>query len=1120
MQCPRCQEQNPPGMRFCGQCAAPLASVCPSCGASNPPENRFCGQCAVSLGKPAVRFDSPESYTPKHLAEKILVSKAALEGERKQVTVLFADMKGSMELVAGRDPEEARRLLDPILELMIEAVHAFEGTVNQVLGDGIMALFGAPVAHEDHALRAGYAALKMLEAIGAEQVRRGRPRDEDPQVRIGLNSGEVVVRSIGNDLTMEYSAVGQTTHMASRMEQLASPGSILATEAFARLTEGQLHFKPLGVTAIKGLAEPADVFQLIDAEPTRKRFQASSGRGLTRFVGRQAEMSTLRNALDRTRAGHGQVVAVIGEPGTGKSRLFYEFLDSDLTRGCFTVETGAVSYGKLNAFSPIRDLVKAYCQIDDRDGPTRIDEKLNNRILGLDENLRAVLPALRSLLDIPVKDADWGRLEPAQRRQQILEGVKRLLIRQSQAQPLIVSFENLHWIDAQTQAFLDSLIESLPNAAILLICNYRPEYQHAWSNRTYYTQLRLDPLSRESAQELLRVLLGDDPSLQALTRLLIERTDGNPLFLEESVRHLVELSVLGGEWGRRRLLKAPTIIQVPPTVGAILASRIDRLPPDEKRLLQSAAVIGENVPFALLKVIANVPEEQLRRSLAHLQAAEFLYEANLFPDLEFTFKHALTHDVAYGSLLQETRRVLHGRIVAAIERLHSERLAEHVESLANHAFRGGVWDKAIQYLRQASAKAVARSAHSEAARSLEQALVALKGLPETRESLEQAIDIRLGLRTSLFVLGDIRRGLDFLHEAEDLAHKVDDPRRLGLVLAYLAVNTWTTGYPLEAQAFAQKALAIANKLGDHPLMVMANFYLGSGSLVLGDHRNAESFLKRTMALLEGRENERLVMAGFPAVMARGWLTWVLADLGEFEDGVRHGSDALQMAETFGQPFSLARTLNDLGYLYCVRGDVGHAVPVLERALALWSERNLRVSSPVTMGLLGYAYALSGRVSEGLSLLLEAEAAANSLDLRWFRAIQDVHLGETHLLAHTLDQARFYGARALTFARERHQRGYEAWALRLLGDIALKTDPLEAEQADGHFRDARALADELGMRPLAAHCALGLARLYQRTGRRNEARELLTSVVTMYREMDMRFWLPEAEAAMREAAQAD
>src|SRR5262245_52436054 len=733
MTCPRCRHENPAAVKFCGECGARLDVACAACRTPNPPANKFCHECGAPMGsRPgAGPVASPDTYTPKHLAEKILTSRAGLEGERKQVTVLFADLKGSMELLADRDPEEARNLLDPVLVHMMEAVHRFEGTVNQVMGDGIMALFGAPLAHEDHAVRACYAALRMQEAVRkyADDVRRAE--GVPIRIRVGLNSGEVVVRSIGSDLRMDYTAVGQTTHLAARMEQLAAPRSILATEAFARLTEGQLHFKPLGLMAIKGLAEPVDVLQLIAAEPTRRRFQAASGRGLTRFVARHEEMNTLRQALERTRTGHGQVVAVIGEPGTGKSRLFYEFLDSEVTRGCLKLETGAVSYNKVTAFLPIRDLLMTYCQIEERVDLAKIEEKLSQRVHGLDESLRSVLPAMRSLLDIPVNDESWGRLDPSQRRQQILEGVKRLLIRQSQVQPLIIAFENLHWIDAQTQTFLDSLIDSLPTARILLIANYRPEYQHGWSNKTYYMQLRLDPLSPDSAQELLRVLLGDDPVLQTLTHLLIERTDGNPLFLEESVRHLVELNVLGGEWGRRRLVKAPTTIQVPPTVGAILAARIDRLPPDEKRLLQSAAVIGKNVPFSLLRVIADQPEEQLRRSLSHLQAAEFLYEANLFPELEYTFKHALTHDVAYGSLLQQSRRTLHGRIMAAIEQLHPERLAEHVEDLATHAFRGGVWASAVQYLRQASTKAVTRSAHSEAVRCLEQALVALKGLPET-----------------------------------------------------------------------------------------------------------------------------------------------------------------------------------------------------------------------------------------------------------------------------------------------------------------------------------------------------------------------------------------------------
>ena len=697
---------------------------------------------------------APLSYTPAHLAEKILTSRSALEGERKQVTVLFADLKGSMELLADRDPEEARQLLDPVLERMIEAVHRYEGTVNQVMGDGIMALFGAPIAHEDHAVRACYAALRMQETVTRYGDEMQRSHGVPVQIRVGLNSGAVVVRAIDSSLHMDYTAVGQTTHLAARMEQMAKPGSVLTTGETLRLAEGFVQVKALGPVAVKGLADPVEVFELVGAASTRTRLQAFAARGLTRFVGRQAEFEALRQALERAGTSHGQVVAVIGEPGVGKTRLVYEFIRSHHTHGWLVLESSSVSYGKATAYLPVRDLLKAYFQIDDRDDGRKIREKLTGKLLTLDATLGPTLPAFLTLLDVPVEDRHWQDLDPTQRRQRTLEAIKGLLLRESQVQPLLLVFENLHWIDAETQAVLDSLIDSLPTARLLLLVNYRPEYQHGWGNKTYYTQLRLDPLPTASAEELLQALLGDDPSLVPLKRLLIERTEGNPFFLEESVRALVETGVLVGERGAYRLAKPLDSLQVPATVQAVLAARIDRLPPEEKRLLQTAAVIGTEVPFALLQAIGELSEEELRRGLGHLQAAEFLYETSLFPELEYTFKHALTHEVAYGSLLQERRRALHARIVEASERLYADRLTEQAERLAQHAFRGEVWDKAVAYCRQAGTKALARSALREAVACFEQALAALTHLPESRATQEQAIDLRFDLRNALW---DTRR---------------------------------------------------------------------------------------------------------------------------------------------------------------------------------------------------------------------------------------------------------------------------------------------------------------------------------------------------------------------------
>ncbi len=1113
MQCPRCRAQNEEGARFCEDCGARLELACPSCGAPATAGKKFCRSCGASLTtEPAGRFTSPQTYTPKHLAEKILTSKGALEGERKQVTVLFADMKGSMELLADRDPEEARGLLDPVLALMMEAVHRYEGTVNQVMGDGIMALFGAPVAHEDHAVRACYAALRMQRRINlyADGVQRagGMP----VEIRAGLNSGEVVVRSIGSDLHMDYTAVGQTTHLAGRMEQIAKAGSILITGETLKLAEGYVQVKPLGAVSVKGLETPIQVYELSGIGLARSRLQATAARGLTRFVGRGSELQQLALALEGTAAGHGETVAVVGEAGVGKSRLVWEFTHSHRTHGWLILESASVSYGKATPYVPVIELLKSYFRIQDRDDHREIRERVAGKLLMLDRALEPMLPPLLALLDVPVGDAQWEALDPPQRRQRTLDAVKRLLLRESQVQPLLLIFEDLHWIDSETQSLLDGLIESLPTARVMLLVNYRPEYQHPWGSKTYYRQLRIDPLPPESAEELLEALLGNDVGLPPLKRLLIERTEGNPFFLEESVRTLVETQVLTGERGAYRLAKAVQSLEIPATAQAILAARIDRLAPEDKRLLQAASVIGKDVPFTLLQAIAEEGEDRLRRGLAQLQAAEFLYEARLFPDLEYTFRHALTHDVAFGSLLQDRRRTFHARIVEAIEALYSDRVTEHVEQLAHHAFRGEAWEKAVTYLRQAGTKAIARSANREATACFEQALATLHHLPDTRQKLEHAIDLRLGLRQSLFPLGEITRVVGYLQEAEGLARTLDDQRRLGWVSYYMSHNFLITGYPTEARAFGENARTIAEALRDFPLQICANVYLGAAHLASGDSRQAEDILRKVIHSLQGDlVRERLGMAGFPAVMSRFYLAWSLAERGAFDDGIATGREGIRIAEAVDHPYSLGFACYRLGLLYSVKGDFSEAVRLLERSVGIGSDLIVPLLSPIATESLGHAYALSGRVAEGLALLQQAVKAMDSMGVAQYQLLGVMHLAEACLLVDRLEDALALAANALALTRERGKRNYEAWTLRLLGEIASRDDPPDARTAEGHYRQAMALADELEMRPLLAHCHLGLGRLHRDTGRGQQAREHLATAMTMYREMDMEFWLRQAEA---------
>jgi class 3 adenylate cyclase/tetratricopeptide (TPR) repeat protein len=1059
---------------------------------------------------------APLAYTPPYLAEKILTSKSALEGERKQVTVLFADLKGSMELLADRDPEEARQLLDPVLERMMAAVHRYEGTVNQVMGDGIMALFGAPIAHEDHAMRACYAALAMQDAIRRYSAEVRRTHGVEVQIRVGLNAGEVVVRAIGSDLHMDYSAIGQTTHLAARMEQLAPPGSIRLTVETLRLAEGFIEVKALGPVPVKGLAEPIEVFELVGATAVRRRLQATASRGLTRFVGRQAELEVLRQALDRAGIGHGQLVAVVGEPGVGKSRLLYEFIHSHPTQGWAVLESASVSYGKATPYFPVIDLLKRYVHIEDGDESRTIRAKLTGQVLTLDEALQDAIPPLLSLLDALPEDSPFLQLDPPQRRQRTLDALKRLLLRECQVQPLLLVFEDLHWIDAETQALLDSLIASLPTARLLLLVNYRPEYQHGWGSKTYYTQLRLDPLPPAGADTLLHALLGEDAGLQPLTHLLITRTEGNPFFLEESVRTLVETGVVVGTPGAYRLAQAVPSIQVPATVQAVLAARIDRLPPEEKRLLQTAAVIGTEVPLALLQAIADEPEDALHRGLTHLQTAEFLYEMRLFPEREYTFKHALTHEVAYSSLVQERRRALHACIVEALEALAGERLAEQVERLAHHALRGERWDKALLYFQQAGERAMERSAHREAVGYFEQALHALTHLPETRDTREQAIDLRLALRSALYPSGDAGRILAVLREAEALAEALDDHHRLGQVLLFLSQQFYHEGAYDQAIAAAQRVLAFATAGRDAVLHARANYYRGIAYEAQTDYRQAIDCLGEIVAALEGAQRyERFGQATLPAVVARANAAGCHAELGRFAEGAALGDEGLRMAEAAAHPASLMIASWGLGLLALRQGDLQRALPRFERAVGICQDADLPGWFPRMAAPLGAAYTLAGRIADALPVLTQAMAQTTATGRVDFQARCRLPLGEAQLVAGHLEEARTLAKRALTHARAHQEQGHQAYALRLLGDIAAHREPPEVEGAELHYQQALALARELGMRPLVAHCHLGVGTLYLKTGRREQARSELAAAIALYRAMEMTFWLPQAEAALAE-----
>ena len=1099
MQCPRCQHEAPPRAKFCPECATPLPGRCAKCESELPPGAKFCPQCAAPVGgaPAAPRFESPVAYTPTHLAERIRTSKDALEGERKHVTVLFADLKGSMELLADRDPEDARRLLDGVLERMIEAVHQYEGTVNQVMGDGIMALFGAPIAHEEHAVRACYAGLRMQQRVGEYAQSVHRTLGVPLHIRVGLNSGEVVVRSIGSDLHMDYTAIGQTTHLAARMEQMAMPGTILLPAEMLPLVEGYVLTRALGPRPVKGMDAPLEVYELVGASPIRSRLHAAAARGLTRFVGRDSEIVQLASARDRARTGAGQLVAVVGEPGVGKSRLYWEFTRSHLTEGWLVLESASVSYGKATPYLPVIDLVRAYFKVEERDEPRVVREKVTGKLLTLDENLRGDLAPVLALLGMPVPEPSWTGLVAAERRHRTFDAIKHLVLRESLVKPVALLFEDLHWIDDETQGLLDTLVESLPTARVLLLVNYRPEYRHTWGGKSYYTQLRIDPLAAASAGALLHGLLGGGRSLDPLKRLLLERTEGNPFFLEESVRTLVEGGVLVGDRGAFRLARALDTTHVPATVQAVLASRIDRLPPSVKHLLQSAAVIGKTVALTLLETVAEMAALELRRGLAQLQAAEFLYETSLFPELEYTFKHALTLEVAYQSLLRERRRTLHAGVLAALEARSREQGPGSVEVLAHHAVRAESWQPAASYLYRAGARAQAEARYGPAVDYYEAAADALRRLGEAADPRLE-LDVYLELWSTRISTNRVDRLGELAARVEALARRLDAGPRLAQVqvrqaqaIAIAAAIPGTLASALElARDAATGAHAEDLRTRSYARFLMGVVYRDMGRLeeAIREHDAGA----RLFATAPAGDEPGLIYPIFVSLC--GWRSEVEATLGRFDAALAAGGEALRVATEIRHSSSLAIANAFLGYAHLLRGDLPAAVPILERGLAIAEEHDVMHGICANGVYLAWAVCLAGDKARGLDYVDRAlERHATAL-MQWTRF--GTVTAAAYLAGGRADDARRVVTAGIAAAAERDAHGYRAALLRLEAEILLADGDAAAARTRGEAALAAAL--EFGARPEIGHCHALLALLSPSSEHAAAARRI-------FDELGMNFW---------------
>jgi class 3 adenylate cyclase len=837
----------------------------------------------------------PRAYTPRHLAEKILNSRAALEGERKQVTVLFADVKGSLELAESLDPEDWHGILERFFEILSEGVHRFEGTVNQYTGDGIMALFGAPIAHEDHAQRACYAALHLSDALCRYTNELRLSRGLCFSVRVGLNSGEVVVGKIGDDLRMDYTAQGAVVGLAARMQEIAEPGKAYATEHTARLAAGYFRFGDLGSVAVKGVREPVRVHEIEGVGALRTRFDASRARGLARFVGRADEMGVLDAALTRAREGHGPVVGMVAEAGIGKSRLGFEFAERCRARGIAVYEAQALAHGKMIPFLPVLQLLRSLFGISDEKSPADARRKVAGTVLLVDTALDPVLPSLFDFLGIPDPNRPALAMDPEARQRQLVGLLQRLLRARSETAVLLV--EDLHWLDPASQAFFAAIVEAVSGTQVLLVANFRPEFEAAWMRRSWYQQLPLAPLGKEAAEELLAELLGSDPSLVSLVAAIRERTGGNPFFVEEIVQSLAENGTLVGARGAHRLTRRLEARLLPETVQAVLSARIDRLPEREKQVLYAAAVVGREFSQSLASRAADLPESEVAAALHHLSASELVFEQVLYPEPEYAFKHPLTQEVVYRTQLAARRAEAHRRVADAILEGAGDAAEAQAALLAHHFDAAGAEREALHWSERA-ARNVRRSDENAALRFWRRVREFARRSPEEPAARRAQLRACGNIVDLFWRLGDREGDADAIfEEGRAIAEHEGDRQRLAALHlnygSFLAVQRGDHAGRLE---HASESLRLARESRDTRAELGALAYF---SLAHSLTNPGKALATADAALTIPEEVNRSFPWRRPGTIARGIRALALADLGRLAEGALDASRAVEIAREEG-----------------------------------------------------------------------------------------------------------------------------------------------------------------------------------------------------------------------------
>jgi class 3 adenylate cyclase/tetratricopeptide (TPR) repeat protein len=1117
VRCPACQTDNPDTKKFCRQCGAKLVLVCAQCGAACLPGDEFCGDCGCSLSKasaPAVDYSQPQTYTPKFLADKILSSGKALEGERKVVTVFFADLAGYTAMSEKLDPEEVHQIMEGCFQILMDEIHRFEGTIDKFTGDGVMALFGAPLAHEDHAQRACYSALAIQKSLEPYGQKIEKDYKLPFKMRIGLNTGPVIVGSVGHNLKMEYSAVGDTVNLASRMQTMAEPGRILTSREVYKMAREFFNFKSRGKMAVKGKEDPVEAYELLEPTEIATRIEASVLRGLTRFVGREKEMATLRESFDKARSGSGQVVCIVGEAGVGKSRLLLELRRSLSDEDHTYIEGHCLHYGSSMPYVPLLDILRYYFGLKEGEREFLIRKRLEEKISSLDPNLKSILPPLQELLSLKVEDEAYLKLEPQKKRERIFEAIRDLLVVESRRKPLLVAIDDFQWTDRTSEEFLSYFIGHLPNSSILLLLLYRPEFTHQWASKSCYSQIRVDELPTKYSADLVRAMLEEGEVAPELRELILSRAAGNPLFMEEFTHTLLENGSIQKKDRRYVLSRKASEIIVPDTIQGIIAARMDRLDDNLKRIMQVASVIGRDFAYRILQTITGMQEE-LKGHLLNLQGLEFIYEKSLFPELEYVFKHALTQEVAYNSLLLKRRKQIHEKIGRAIEELYPDRLDEFCEALAHHYSTAENWEKAFQYLRLSAEKAQRGHSSQEAFRYYDEALNTSRRLPGSQQEKRNRVAVTMSMYPVMLALAFPEGSLAILEEAVRVAEELGDQPASARLHAFISSAYSHRGNILEGLKFGQRAFDEAEKLGDEDTACWTAGRLCLAYMYCGEAVRVADVASRAIALLE--KSQRVPRAGVPEfdqyVLLLAHLGMARAMLGDFDEGERLCDEAIGSAAEIRSQYSLAFACVMRASVSAFRGKPTDALRHAREVRRLSEEAQILL-------FLGAGWIVEGWGHLYLGDFAAAKECAEKgippiIEHRVLSVLSTAQMlsGNASLALGDLPEARRHIEEAVRVAQENNQKHYEGQARVCLGRLLIEEDASRAGAAEQTILEGLKMAEDLQLRPFQALGHLFLGEAYAIAGQKEQALASLNKARLMCQKMGMDYYLARTEKAL-------